>query len=188
MNAQTSYPGVFLDRDGVVNEEVGFITSTQQLNIYPFAIDAIRKLKEEGWKCIIITNQSAVARGMLTEEELQVINQKVITQLGVDDIYYCPHFPPEKNDILPYNINCNCRKPKAGLIFKAAKDYNIDLTKSFMVGDRATDILAGQNAGLKTVLVCTGYGLAKLEQKVTPDYIFSDLKEFVNALLALEIK
>lgn len=101
MNAQTSYPGVFLDRDGVVNEEVGFITSTQQLNIYPFAIDAIRKLKEEGWKCIIITNQSAVARGMLTEEELQVINQKVIAQLGVDDIYYCPHFPPEEDELLP---------------------------------------------------------------------------------------
>ncbi len=176
-------PGVFLDRDGVINEEAGYIISHEQLKIYPFAAEAIEKLKNEGWKCIIISNQSAVAKGMITEDMLRSINQKVIERVLVDGIYYCPHYPPEKEEVFPYNIHCTCRKPGIELILKAAAEHHIDLKKSYLVGDRASDILAGQNAGLKTVLVCTGYGPQKLEQEVEPDFVFTDLKKFVDFLL-----
>lgn len=176
-------PAIFLDRDGVVNEEVGYVTSIAQLKIYPFAVKAIQILKSNGWKCIIISNQSAVAKGLVTEKKLRLINRKVFEQLAVDDIYYCPHYPPENEEILPYNVYCDCRKPNPGLILNAAKEHNIDLKRSFMVGDRATDILAGKNAGLKTVLLCTGYGPQNLEQDVKPDYIFANLMEFTNFLV-----
>ncbi len=177
------FPAVFMDRDGVVSEEAGYITSPEQLKIFPFSGEAIQKLKSNGWKCIIITNQSGIARGVITEDKLHSINQKLFKELLIDDIYYCPHYPPEKEEILPYNVHCLCRKPQAGMILKAAAEHHIDLKKSYMIGDRAGDILAGQNAGLKTILVCTGYGPKRLEQEVKPDFIFADLKEFVDFLL-----
>lgn len=176
-------PAVFMDRDGVLNEEVSYITSPAQLKIYSFAVEAVRQLKSIGWKCIVISNQSAVAKGLITEDELRLINQKVSKELPVDGIYYCPHYPPDNEEVLPYRVHCTCRKPAPGLILKAAAQHNIDLAKSYMVGDRAGDILAGQRAGLKTVLVCTGYGPQRLEQDVKPDYIFPDLKQFVDFLI-----
>lgn len=186
------FPAVFLDRDGVLNEEVSYITKPEQLVLYPFAVQAVTALREARWKCLVISNQSAIGRGMMTEEQLQAINEKLLQSLPLDGIYYCPHLPPRTGESTPpqegenqppYRINCTCRKPLPGLILKAAQEHQVDLTQSYMVGDRATDILAGQAAGLKTVLVCTGYGPKRLEREVKPDYIFANLEEFVKNLL-----
>jgi len=164
---------VFLDRDGVVNRERGYISRPEQLEIYPFARSAIASLKAAGWMVIIVTNQSGVSRRILSEADLQVIHQQLLDVLGVDAIYHCPHLPDEQ---------CVCRKPAPGLIFRAARDYQIDLGRSYLVGDRASDILAGKRAGLSTVLVRTGYGSTKMEQAQAPDRVCDDLGRFVDCL------
>ena len=178
MNTANKYPAVFLDRDGVVNKEVGYITSIEQIEIYDFAREAIDMFHDAGWKVIIVTNQSAIAKGMLTEIKLNEIHKYFMDCLNVDDIFYCPHYPPEDEEILPYNIYCNCRKPAPGMIIEAAKKHNIDLKKSYSVGERESDILAGKRAGVSTVLVKTGYGSEWNDTKVNPDYVFENLKEF----------
>jgi len=172
---------VFLDRDGVVSLEKGYISSPDQLELYPFAREAITKLREAGWKIYIITNQSGIARGILTEEDLNLIHQRLLKVIPIDKIYYCPHYPAIKEKP-PYYIHCDCRKPEAGMIFRAARENHIDLSQSYMVGDRASDILAGKKAGLTTVLVRTGYGSTEFEYPVEPDYIFTDLGKFAKFL------
>lgn len=177
------FPAVFLDRDGVVCKEKSYITSVDQLEIYPFVEYAVKSIREAGFKIIIVTNQSAVARGMLKEEELLSIHRFLMEVIPVDALYYCPHYPPKGEEESPYHINCGCRKPKPGMIYTASDEHKIDLEKSYIVGDRASDIIAGQNAGVTTVLVQTGYGTGKLEQDVQPDYVFKDLEEFTNFLI-----
>jgi len=174
---------IFLDRDGVIIREKGYISSLAQVEIFPYVADSLAKLKKAGYILLVITNQSAVARGILTEKELQRIHAYLRQQLLLDDIFYCPHYPmlPEQK---PYGVKCSCRKPETGLITRAIIKYGIDANESYMVGDRASDILTGQNAGLKTVLLNSGYGLARMESLVCPDFIFSDLKAFSDFLLA----
>ena len=178
MNTANKYPAVFLDRDGVVNKEVGYITSIEQVEIYDFAREAIDMFHDAGWKVIIVTNQSAIAKGMLTEIKLNEIHKYFIECLNVDDIFYCPHYPPVDEEIMPYNIYCNCRKPAPGMIIEAAKKHNIDLKKSYLIGERESDILAGKNAQVSTVLVKTGYGSEWIDNEIKPDYVFENLKEF----------
>ena len=178
MNTANKYTAVFLDRDGVVNKEVGYITSIEQVEIYDFAREAIDMFHAAGWKVIIVTNQSAIAKGMLTEIKLNKIHKYFRDCLDVDDIFYCPHYPPEDGEILPYNVYCNCRKPAPGMMIEAAKKHNIDLKKSFLVGERESDILAGKNVGVSTVLVKTGYGKDWVDNEIKPDYVFENLKEF----------
>lgn len=178
MDTANKFPAVFLDRDGVVNKEVGYITSIEQVEIYDFAREAIDVFHAARCKVIIVTNQSAVAKGMLTESKLNEIHKYFINYLDVDDIFYCPHYPPSDKEIYPYNIYCNCRKPAPGMIIEAAKKHNIDLKKSYLVGERESDILAGKNAGVSTVLVRTGYGKDWVDNGIKPDYIFENLKEF----------
>ncbi|MGE5390780.1 MAG: D-glycero-alpha-D-manno-heptose-1,7-bisphosphate 7-phosphatase [Deltaproteobacteria bacterium] len=173
---------IFLDRDGVLSLEKGYITSVDQLELYPFSEQAVLKLKAAGWKTIVVTNQACVARGLMTESDLQIIHNQLSEFLQVDNIYYCPHHPQGEADN-PYAIRCNCRKPEAGLILKAARENHIDIDQSYMIGDRATDVIAGKKAGLTTVLVRTGYGSSPLEQPVEPDLIFNDLGEFVDFLV-----
>jgi D-glycero-D-manno-heptose 1,7-bisphosphate phosphatase len=177
------YPAVFLDRDGVVNKEVGYITKIDQIEIFEFASEAIDLLHDAGWKVIIITNQSAVARGLMNEIALSEIHKYFMDHLKVDNILYCPHYPPDNEEIFPYNIVCNCRKPAIGMITDAVIKHGIDLEKSYMVGDRVSDILAGKNAGLSTVLVKTGYGSDWTDTDIIPDFVFNDLQEFVTYLL-----
>jgi len=173
---------IFLDRDGVIIKEKGYISSLVQVEIFNYAADCLAKLKKAGYILIVVTNQSAVARGMITEKELEEIHSHLLHHLLLDDIFYCPHYPmfPEQK---PYGIKCSCRKPETGLITRAIIKYGIDVNESYMVGDRASDILTGQNAGLKTVLLNSGYGLERMESLVYPDFIFSDLKEFCDFLL-----
>lgn len=173
-------PAVFLDRDGVLTEENGYVCSIEELHIFPYAEECIRQIKAKGYYAIVITNQSGIARGFFTESMLVKMNDYLKRTIGADEIYYCPHHL--KGKIKEYAIDCNCRKPKTGMIKAACKEFSIDIEKSFLVGDRASDIMAGQNAGIRTVLLESGYGTAKLEGNVTPDYIFKDLRNVIQIL------
>ncbi len=173
-------PAIFFDRDGVLSEEVGYVRSIEELHIFPYVGECIAKIKNKGYYSIVITNQSGIARGLLSEDVLKNMNQYLIERTGVDAVYYCPHHPQGNIDI--YKKVCRCRKPETGLLEQACEDFNIDMSKSYMVGDRACDVLAGQKAGLKTILLESGYGTSRLEQDVAPDYILEDLRKVVELL------
>ena len=151
---------IFLDRDGVINRKVpekDFVKTPEELVYLPRVKQIIRKLKEKGFTIIIISNQSGINRGMIKKENLEKINSRLMRDLNVDAIYYCPHLPEE---------NCECRKPKTGLIEKAAKDFNIDVKSSLLIGDNDFDIIAGRSAGCKTIMVDGDRGLAQIENKL----------------------
>ena len=173
-------PAVFLDRDGVLTEEKSYVTSIKDLSVFFYTRESIQKIHEKGYYAIVITNQSGVARGFFDEETLRKMNTWLIEETGVDQIYYCPHHPEGR--ILQYRKECLCRKPGTAMFNQASRDFAIAMEKSYMVGDRASDILAGQNMGLKTILVESGYGTKRLEQPVAPDQVVKDLRS-VAALL-----
>lgn len=173
-------PAVFLDRDGVLTEERSYITSINNLHIFPYAAACVRQIHEKGYYAVVITNQSGVARGLLTEDALQEMNAYLMEQTGVDGVFYCPHHPEGK--IGYYAQTCRCRKPETGLFEQACAAFAIDMQNSYMVGDRASDILAGQRAGLKTVLLESGYGTKGLEREVSPDYVLEDLRDIMGIL------
>lgn len=179
-------PAIFLDRDGVLNAEKSYITKLNQLEIFPYAKEAIDIIHECGFYAIVISNQSAIARGLMSEQELIKINNKIEHDTGVNAIYYCPHHP--NGCIKRFSIVCECRKPKTGLIVKACNDFSIDVEKSYVVGDRYSDILVGQRCGLKTVMLQSGYDFNDMQQKVIPDFIFDDLKGFAYNLLNEKFK
>jgi D,D-heptose 1,7-bisphosphate phosphatase len=180
---------IFLDRDGVINFEKSFIHTPEDFQLYPFTSGAIKAINQSGYKAIVITNQSVIARNMCTLDELDTIHKKLETELGtnhakIDALFFCPHHPdrgyPEERT--EYKIDCICRKPKPGMLFEAAEAFNIDLAQSFMIGDSERDILAGKNAGCYTVGVMTGYGVK--ESSVQPDFFFTDLDEAVQFITA----
>lgn len=171
---------VFLDRDGVLTEEKGYIDSIEKLCLFSYAAECIQRIHEKGYWAIVITNQSGVARGLFTERALQDMNKYLKNAIGVDAIYYCPHHPEGK--VKQYRKICQCRKPETGLFEQACRDFKIEMKHSLMVGDRAGDIQAGQKAGIKTVLLESGYGMARLEKMVTPDYILNDLRNVIDLL------
>lgn len=174
-------PAVFLDRDGVLTEERSYVTCLEELKIFPFAQMCVEQIHKKGYYAIVVTNQSGIARGLFTESQLEEMNRFLIETTGVDAVYYCPHHPQGK--IERYGIECQCRKPKTGMFEKACRDFAIDMGMSFMVGDRAGDVIAGENAGLQTVLAESGYGLARLEAEVAPDHIIQDLRELTEILV-----
>ncbi|MDE7183124.1 MAG: HAD family hydrolase [Lachnospiraceae bacterium] len=173
-------PAVFLDRDGVLAEETGYVNSVERLCIFPYAAECIRKIHEKGYYAIVITNQSGVARGLFTEERLLEMNRYLQQYTDVDAVLYCPHHP--EGVVEEYRIRCNCRKPAIGMFQNACRRLDIDMTNSYMVGDRAGDIIAGQNAGIKTILVESGYGTVRLEEDVMPDYVVDDLRGVLEIL------
>ncbi len=184
---------IFLDRDGVINPDKDLIHKTEDMELYPFTAEAIKKINQTDYLAIVVTNQSVVARNLITIKGLGDIHKKMETLLGnqrakLDDIYYCPHHPdkgyPEENPV--YKIDCDCRKPKPGMLLKAAEKYNIDLKTSFMIGDSERDIRAGRAAGCKTIGVMTGKGLKN--SSVKPDYFFANLKETVNFIATDSLK
>jgi D-glycero-D-manno-heptose 1,7-bisphosphate phosphatase len=148
-----SNKAVFLDRDGVLCEDTDYITSFDKLHIFPFAKEAVELIHQKGCLAIVVSNQSAVARGMMTESTVQEINDFLQRETGVDAVYYCPHLPPCGEEKPPYRIVCSCRKPQAGMLLAAATEYGIDLGRSYMIGDRESDIEAGKNAGVKTIRI-----------------------------------
>ncbi len=155
-------PAVFLDRDGVINREVNFLSDINDFQLLPKTTDAIKKLNSAGILAVVVTNQPVVARNMVSFDELNEIHNKMDWLLGlercyVDALYFCPHhpdsgFPEERKEL---KFDCDCRKPKPEMLFRAMREYNIDAERSYMVGDRVSDIVAGKNAGVKTVLVKT---------------------------------
>ena len=173
-------PAVFLDRDGVLTEEKSYVTSVENLTVFPYARECVRKIHEKGYYAIVITNQSGVARGLFTQQQLLEMNQYLIEQTDVDTVYYCPHHPEGK--VEAYRKRCSCRKPGTGLFWRAREDFKIDMEHSCMAGDRAGDILAGKHAGLKTILLESGYGTARLEFQIEPDHIARDLREVIEIL------
>jgi D-glycero-D-manno-heptose 1,7-bisphosphate phosphatase len=156
----TKHRAVFLDRDGVINEELGYLAYPDDLRLLPRTTEAIKLLKQHDFKVIVVTNQSGIARGLYSEEELEAVHERMRMDLEeqgvkVDGVYYCPHHPTKGRG--DYRVHCECRKPKPGLLLRAAKEHNIDLSNSFMVGDTPSDILAGWNAGCSSVLIMTGH-------------------------------
>ena len=156
-NLKRKQKAIFLDRDGTVNEHVGFLKNIDQLRLFSDVPDAIKKINSSEYLTIIVTNQPVIARGEVTIEELNNIHNKMETLLGysgayIDGLYYCPHHPDKgfEGERKEYKIECNCRKPKPGMLLKAADEYNIDLSDSWMIGDSKNDILCGKNAGCKT--------------------------------------
>jgi histidinol-phosphate phosphatase family protein len=152
---------VFLDRDGTICEEVGYLNSPEQIRLIPGAGEAIRLLNEHGLKAVVITNQSGVARGLFSEERLGEIHRELSRQIRgagafLDKIYFCPHHPTE--GMGPHRRICGCRKPASGLILRAAAELDLDLGRSYCVGDRLADLECGRRVGAKGVLVLTGYG------------------------------
>lgn len=170
---------VFLDRDGVLCPEKSYVTNIKELEIFPYTRECIEMIHKKGYLAICITNQSAVARGMLAEDVLIEMNQYLMGKVKLDAIYYCPHHP---SGIQEYGIWCNCRKPGTGMLEKAIKEFNVDRSASYMVGDRASDILCGQKAGMETILLESGFGTKFLEYEVNPEQIYKDLRAFLAHL------
>ncbi len=183
-NLSHKQKAIFIDRDGTINKYVGFLRDIEDFELIDGAVEAIKKINDSGYLAIVVTNQPVIARGEVTEDELREIHNKMETLLGaegayVDDIYYCPHHPHSgyEGEIPELKVDCECRKPKPGMLIKAAKDYNIDLSKSWMIGDGANDILAGKNAGCKTAFVKREEGV------VDADIVGQSLLEIVNFIL-----
>ncbi len=184
-------PGVFLDRDGTINKEVGYLHEAEKLSLIPGAAQAIKRLNDFGLPVVCVSNQAGVARGYYSVEAVAEVHQKLEELLAaegahLDGIYFCPHHPTEGRH--PYRTDCQCRKPGPGMLEKAASELNIDLSRSYLIGDSLTDIQAAENAGLKAILVLTGYGQKELEniekQSITkPDYICPDLVVAVHWIL-----
>ncbi len=153
-------PAVFLDRDGTINDDKGYIGSPDDVVLIPGAAVAIKKLNELSIPVIVITNQSGIGRGYYGEAELKTVNKRLDDLLlaegaHIDGLYYCPHLPEDK---------CLCRKPATGLIEEAAQEHSIELSKSVIIGDKVSDMELGREAGMKSVLVLTGYGALALEE------------------------
>lgn len=165
-NLRNKQKAIFLDRDGTINKYVGYLRTPEQFELLEGAGEAIRKINLSGYLAIVVTNQPVIARGEVTVDGLQQIHNKMETMLGkegayLDGVYYCPHHPDKgfAGEVEELKIVCECRKPKAGLLLQAAKDFNIDLSQSWMIGDSENDVLAGKNAGCKTALIGeTDYG------------------------------
>ena len=165
-NLRNKQKAIFLDRDGTINKYVGYLRTPEQFELLEGAGEAIRKINLSGYLAIVVTNQPVIARGEVTVDGLQQIHNKMETMLGkegayLDGVYYCPHHPDKgfAGEVGELKIVCECRKPKAGLLLQAAKDFNIDLSQSWMIGDSENDVLAGKNAGCKTALISeTDYG------------------------------
>ena len=184
---------VFLDRDGTINEEVNYLSRPEQLRLLQGAAAAIRQINEAGLKAVITTNQAGVARGYFSEEKLQQIHLELQKMLGaqearLDAIYHCPHHPTHGQG--PYKINCTCRKPKPGMLRRAARELKIDLSRSFVVGDKISDLEPGLIVGCRTILVRTGYG-REAEQMLNncsfqPDCIADTLLEATRWILSLQ--
>ena len=174
---------VFLDRDGTLNRYVGFLRDIDELELLPGTTEAIRCIDRSGYLAIVATNQPVIARGEVTTEQLQTIHSKLETLLGaqgayLDGIYYCPHHPHKgyEGEVPELKIDCECRKPKPGLLLRAAEDFNIDLARSWMVGDGEADILAGKAAGCRTALI----GAGDFGQDVTVGSLLEFTKEHMK--------
>lgn len=189
-NLANKQKAIFLDRDGTINEYVGFLRKEEDFKLIPGVSEAIKKINNSGYLAIVVTNQPVIARGEVTEEELEEIHKKMETLLGldgayIDDIYYCPHHPDKgfEGEIPELKIECDCRKPKTGMLEKAAREHNIDLSSSIMIGDSTLDIKMAENAGMQSVLLKTGQKGEDGKYDVSPTLIAEDLNDAINKII-----
>lgn len=175
VSSSETLPAIFLDRDGTLMRDVDYCGDPGEVEVFPGATEALRRLKESGYKLIIITNQSGIGRGYFGEDDYRAVEREFSRQLGddlVDATYYCADLP---------GMNSRRRKPAPGMIFEAQRDQRLDLTRSYFIGDKTSDIECGRNAGVRTILVQTGYGAT--ETGCTADWVARDLAEAVEIIL-----
>src|SRR5947209_6818398 len=180
-----------MDRDGTISEEIGYVNHTSRYRVFPFSAEAVRLLNEHGWLAILVTNQAGVARGYFSEEIIGKVHDLLREELWesgarLDSIYYCAHHPSVGEP--PYRFDCDCRKPKPGLIHRAAEDFDIDIEESWMIGDRYGDVELARNAGLRSAFVLTGYGRGEWEYqregwRYQPDMVAENLLEAVETIV-----
>ncbi|HEX8354097.1 MAG TPA: HAD family hydrolase [Pyrinomonadaceae bacterium] len=182
---------VFIDRDGTISEEVGYVNHISRYRVFPFAAEAVRALNEAGWLAVLVTNQAGVARGYFAEEMVGAVHGVLAAELErggarLDAVYYCPHHPSVGEP--PYRLDCDCRKPRPGLIRRAAEDLGLDLARCWMVGDRHSDTELARNAGVRSAFVLTGYGRGELEHqghswRHRPDLVAENLLEAARKII-----
>lgn len=180
-----------MDRDGTISEEVGYVNHPSRFRLFPYTAEAIKLLNDNDWLAIVVTNQAGVARGYFSEDIIVQIHARIESDLQnssarLDAIYYCAHHPSVGEP--PYRLDCDCRKPRTGLIQRAAGDFDIDLERSWMVGDRYGDIELARNAGLHSAFVLSGYGRGEWEfqrrsWKIEPELVAEDLLEAVKKIV-----
>ena len=176
---------VFMDRDGTLNEEVGYLSRLDALVLIPGAGEAVRRINESGMKAVVVSNQSGIARGYFTEafvESVHDLLNRMLREQGahIDRFYFCPHHPVHGNG--PYKIQCDCRKPEPGLLLRAAEELDIDLGRSYLIGDMLKDIDTAKKVGAKGVLVRTGYG-RNIIVTDKPAYIAEDILDATRWIL-----
>ena len=183
-NLKNKQKAIFLDRDGTINKYVGFLRDIEQFELIDGAAEAVRLINESGYLAIVVTNQPVIARGEVSFEELDTIHNKMETLFGakgayIDAIYFCPHHPHKgyAGEVPELKIDCDCRKPKPGMLLKAAQDFNIDLSQSWMIGDGENDVKAGQAAGCKTALI----GSEDCGQDMTVDSLLRAVEQIIQA-------
>ena len=189
-NLKNRQRAIFLDRDGVINEYKGFITDIDELELTDGTAQAVKRINASGYLAIVVTNQPVIARGQVSLEELDEMFRKLKTQLGaegayVDDIYYCPHHPDRgyEGERIEYKTDCECRKPKTGMLLAAARRYNIDLSGSWVIGDTTSDLEMGRRGGCHTALVGTGVGGTDGKYDSSCELDCRDLSAAVEAIL-----
>jgi D-glycero-D-manno-heptose 1,7-bisphosphate phosphatase len=184
---------VFLDRDGTINVEVGYLSRPEDFALIEGSAGAVKRLNDAGLLVVVVSNQSGVARGYFGEEDVRRVNEKMVRELErsgarLDAIYYCPHYP--EGAVEEYRVACNCRKPEPGMIRRAEAELNIDASISYVVGDHRGDILLAKNVGARSILVVTGHGADELEklrlEGVEPDHVVKDLGEAADRILTEE--
>ena len=159
-------PAVFLDRDGTLNEEIGYVNHPSRFQVYPWAAEAVGELNRAGFAAVVVTNQAGVAHGYFDEALVETMHRKLRSEIEaggahLDGIYFCPHHPDGK--VADYKGGCDCRKPGLGMIQRAAAELNLDISKSYVVGDRFLDVEMARRAGIPCVFVLSGYGLGEYE-------------------------
>ncbi|QXE92247.1 D-glycero-beta-D-manno-heptose 1,7-bisphosphate 7-phosphatase [Geomonas subterranea] len=182
---------VFLDRDGTINEEVQYLSRVEDFRLIPGVPYALQRLKDAGFLLVVVTNQSGVGRGLYDETALQAVHDRMHEELGVfgitiDACYFCPHHP--EHAVGHYRVECSCRKPSPGMLEQAAVDLDIDLSRSYMIGDKLGDIEAGLNAGCTSLMVLTGYGAVESARLPKGVRAYEDLQAAVEAIFVAEAK
>ncbi|PTS93926.1 D,D-heptose 1,7-bisphosphate phosphatase [Pedobacter sp. HMWF019] len=191
-NKANKRTAIFIDRDGVINKEVDNLKNIADFVLLPNVAEAIKKVNDSDFLAIVITNQPVIAKGFILEKDLLDIHKKLETEIGrqnafIDKLYYCPHHPDKGyvGEVKELKIECSCRKPNTGMLDLAVKEFNIDLSRSYFIGDSTTDIQTGINAGVKTVLVKTGYAGKDNKYNVKPDYSANNLDDAVDLILKI---
>jgi D-glycero-D-manno-heptose 1,7-bisphosphate phosphatase len=181
-------PALFLDRDGVVIDDSHYVGSVDQIRWIPGSAAAVRKANDAGFAIVVVSNQSGVARGLFSEADVEVIHEHIrqhfLAESGAtfDRFYFCPHHETEGGE--RYRIDCDCRKPKPGMLLRAARELDLDLEASWLIGDRLSDMQAGIAAGCRTILVRTGYGKNVELSEGSPSLVCADLAEAVDRILS----